>query len=111
MWDLTVQDTHTFYVLTATTSILVHNCPVDPRDVHGAVNTGSRRVDVNHVWKNGDLYLQESDGQMVRVLDNGNGTSDVVIKDPANLSGEPTTVIKGMPNRQVEARVNDGRWS
>jgi hypothetical protein len=67
-------------------------------------------VDVAHVCKEGDLYIQE-DGQLVRVLDNVNGTSDVVVRDASNPSGEPTTKIKNMPNRQVESRVNSGRWS
>ena len=66
-------------------------------------------MDVPHVWNNGDLYFQEN-GQRVRVLDNGNGTSDVVVRDPANMSGESTTKIKDMPNRQVETRIQDGRW-
>lgn len=90
MWDLTVQTSHDFYVVTTTSNILVHNCPVDPRDVHGSDRVGSRGVDVQHVVENGHLYYQE-DGQLVRVLDNGNGTSDVVIRDASNPSGQPTT--------------------
>jgi hypothetical protein len=82
---------------------------IGPRDVHGGVS-GGRGVDVAHVWENGDLYIQEEDGQMVRVLDNGNGTSDVVIRDPANPSGRPTTQIKDMPNAQVQSRIDGGRW-
>jgi hypothetical protein len=82
---------------------------VDPRDVHGQVNTGSRGVDVPYVQENGELLFQD-DGQLVRVLDNGNGTSDVVISDPSNPSGAPTTVIKDMPESQVQSRIDSGRW-
>jgi hypothetical protein len=48
------------------------------------------------------VYVQ-GDGQVVGVLDNGNGTSDVVVLDPSNASGQPTTKIKNMPNSQVQA--------
>jgi len=82
---------------------------VAPRDVHGQDRTGSRGVDVPFVKENGDLLFQ-SDGQLVRVLDNGNGTSDVVIYDPSNPSGAPTTTIKDMPESQVQSRIDSGRW-
>lgn len=58
----------------------------------------------------GDLLIQD-DGQLVRVLDNGNGTSDVVVWDPSNPTCEPTTQIKDMPNSQVQSRIDSGRWS
>jgi hypothetical protein len=82
---------------------------IDPRDVHGEDRTGSRGVDVPYVKENGELFNQD-DGQLVRVLDNGNGTSDVVIYDPSNPSGAPTTTIKDMPDSQVQSRINKGRW-
>jgi RHS repeat-associated protein len=81
---------------------------IGPRDVHGGVS-GGRGVDVAHVVENGELYIQD-DGQLVRVLDNGNGTSDVVVRDPANPSGRPTTQIKDMPNSQIQSRIESGRW-
>jgi RHS repeat-associated protein len=88
--------------------MMAEESSVDPRDVHGQL--ADPDVDVDEVWENGELYIQEEDGQIVRVRDNGNGTSDVVVRDPSNPSGEPTTKIKDMPNRQVDARVRDGRW-
>ncbi|WP_276824340.1 polymorphic toxin-type HINT domain-containing protein [Mycolicibacterium mageritense] len=30
MWDLTIENTHTFYITTPTASVLVHNCPAGP---------------------------------------------------------------------------------
>lgn len=80
------------------------------RDVHGANRVGQRGVDVDHVWQNGDLYIQE-DGQMVRVLDNGNGTYDVVVRDPGNPSGGPTTVLKDATERYVQNKIESGKWS
>jgi hypothetical protein len=115
-YNLSIQGIHTYHV--GDNEILVHNmCPtggaaedgsVPARDVHGADRSG-RGVDVQHVQENGHLYYQD-DGQLVRVLDNGNGTSDVVVRDPSNPSGAPTTTIKDMPNTQVQARINSGRW-
>lgn len=63
------------------------------RDVHGMDRTGMRGVDIDHVWRNGEMYIQ-NDGQIVRVLDNGNGTYDVVVRDMGTPSAAPTTVIK-----------------
>ena len=60
-----------------------------PRDVHGQVQSGGRQIDVNHVWQNGDLYFDANSGNMIRVLDTGDGNVDVVIRDPANPSGRP----------------------
>jgi hypothetical protein len=68
---------------------------VPARDVHGADRSG-RGVDVQHVQENGHLYYQD-DGQLVRVLDNGNGTSDVVVRDPSNPSG--AVVVKSNETR------------
>ncbi|WP_283215121.1 DNRLRE domain-containing protein [Pseudofrankia sp. DC12] len=48
MWDLTVDHTHTFYVLAANTSILVHNsgpnCPIDPIAVKIADHANDRAL-------------------------------------------------------------------
>jgi len=35
MWDLTVENTHTFYVATLTAAVLVHNCPMPGATPHG----------------------------------------------------------------------------
>lgn len=80
------------------------------RDVHGTNRVGQRGVDVDHVWKNGDLYIQD-DGQMVRILDNGNGTYDVVVRDLSNPSGAPTTVLKDATERYVQNKIESGKWS
>jgi hypothetical protein len=79
------------------------------RDVHGTDRTAMRGVDVDHVWQNGDMYVQE-DGQIVKVLDNGNGTYDVVVRDMGNPSGSPTTVIKDATQKYVNNKVEGGQW-
>ena len=82
---------------------------VDPRDVHGKGRVSQRGVDVDYVWQNGDLYIQD-DGQMVKILDNGNGTYDVVVKDPGNSSGEPTTVINNAKEQYIDNKISKGIW-
>jgi hypothetical protein len=79
------------------------------RDVHGTDRTGMRGVDVDHVWQNGDMYVQE-DGQIVKVLDNGNGTYDVVVRDMSNPSGAPTTALKNATEKYVNNKVEGGQW-
>jgi hypothetical protein len=82
---------------------------VDERDIHGKLRQAGRGVDVEYVKQNGDLNYQD-DGQLVRVLDNGDGTSDVAIYDPSNPSGGQTTVIKGKSNPSIKAAIESGRW-
>ena len=82
---------------------------VDPRDVHGELRGQERDVDADYVWENGDLYLQSWDGQGVRVLDNGNGTSDVVVRDLSNPTGRASTKMR-VPNRYIEDKINSGEW-
>ncbi|MEV1011638.1 polymorphic toxin-type HINT domain-containing protein [Streptomyces sp. NPDC049881] len=113
-YDLTIADLHTYHVLAGETPVLVHNCPNGPggtsdRDVHGVGRTGERGVDVAHVWENGDMYIQE-DGQIVRVLSNGNGSYDVVVRDMGNPSGAPTTAMKDVSEQYVQNQIDRGRW-
>jgi hypothetical protein len=55
------------------------------------------------------MYVQ-NDGQVVKVLDNGNGTYDIVVRDLGNPSGAPTAVIKDASSNYVENQINSGRW-
>jgi hypothetical protein len=82
---------------------------ISDRDVHGQVRTGEREVDVDHVWREGEMYIQQ-DGQVVKILDNGDGTYSVVVRDMSNPSGRPTTVIADMTERQVQSRIDRGFW-
>jgi RHS repeat-associated protein len=112
--NLTIADVHTYYVLAGAVPVLVHNCPsgsdgVAPRDVHGLGRKAERGVDVDHVWKNGDMYVQ-NDGQIVKVLDNGNGTSSVVVRDMSNPSGAPTTTIPNMTTAEINRKIERGIW-
>lgn len=79
------------------------------RDVHGVDRTGMRNVDEQHVWDNGDMYIQD-DGCIVKVLDNGNGTYDVVVRDMSNPSGKPVTSIKDATESYINNKVNSGKW-
>jgi hypothetical protein len=79
------------------------------RDIHGAGRISERGVDVTYVWDHGDMYVQ-GDGQIVKVLDNGNGTYDVVIRDMANPRGQPTTVLKDATQKYVDRKIAKGDW-
>lgn len=82
---------------------------IDPRDIHDAFRESYRDVDVDRVWSEGEMYFQE-DGQIVKILDNGDGTYQVVVKDPSNLSGLPTTVIEALTENQFQQRLDSERW-
>ncbi|QKV92449.1 PrsW family intramembrane metalloprotease [Streptomyces sp. NA02950] len=79
------------------------------RDVHSAVRRGERDVDVDKVWQDGELYIDVDKGNMIKVLDRGDGTSDIVIKDPSNPSGEPITSFNAK-NGYVERHLGSGAW-
>lgn len=79
------------------------------RDVHGVDRAGMRDVDEQHVWDNGDMYVQD-DGCIVKVLDNGNGTYDVVVRDMSNPSGKPVTSIKDATRNYISNKINSGKW-
>jgi hypothetical protein len=79
------------------------------RDVHSAVRRGERDVDVDKAWQDGELYIDVDKGNMIKVLDRGDGTSDVVIKDPSNPSGEPITSFNAK-NSYVERHLTSGVW-
>jgi type VII secretion system ESX-1 substrate len=88
-----------------------HTGSTAARDVHGVDRTGMRDVDEQHVWDNGDMYVQD-DGCIVKVLDNGNGngngTYDVVVRDMSNPSGKPVTSIKDATENYINNKVNSG---
>ena len=81
---------------------------VAPRDVHGQLRAGSRGIDEDYVREHGELYYQD-DGQLVRILDNGNGTSSVVVYDPANPTKESTTAML-FTDSQIQSRFTSGKW-
>jgi hypothetical protein len=66
-------------------------------------------VDVDHVWQNGEMYVQTG-GNIVKVLGNGDGTYDIVVRDMGNPSGEPVTVMKDATQNYVNNQINSGRW-
>jgi RHS repeat-associated protein len=112
MWDLSVPGggDHDFYVDTAIAAVLVHNCPVNPEEVHGELRASERSIDEPYVWDNYDQqYIQESNGAVVRVLDNGNGTSDVVIRYGVNPQGADT--VMRVPNSYIEDKLSGGAWT
>lgn len=77
----------------------------DPSEVHGSLRGEERHIDENYVWQHGDLYTDELSGRLIRVLDNGNGTSDVVIRDPGS---DRTITQMRVKNSYVENRVARG---
>jgi len=62
-------------------------------------------VNVDEVWRDGDLYIQD-DGRLVRVLDRGDGTHDVVIREP---DGTPVTSMN-ISDSSLTKRIAEGRW-
>lgn len=73
---------------------------------HNDLNAASREVDVDDVWKNGELYIQYDKGRLVKVLDEGNGYRQVVIRE---ADGKPVSSMRITEN-SFQERIADGRW-
>lgn len=82
---------------------------ISERDVHGRGRQTERGVDVKDVWDNGELYIQ-NDGQLVKILETGNGKFDIVVKDMSNPSGAPTTTMKDATQKYIDNQIEKGRW-
>lgn len=78
------------------------------KNIHGELRGATREVDEGTVWRDGDLYVQAEDGFLVKVQSQGNGLNHVVIRNPEN--GNTVTVMDRLTDRQLMARVADGRW-
>lgn len=53
----------------------------------------------------------QEDGQLVRVLSNGDGTYSVVVSDPSNPSGNPTTTFPKLTEKQLQSRLDREYWN
>lgn len=104
-YNLTIAELHTYHVTVS--DVLVHNCPADENTSHGEFRKQTRGVDVDDVWANGDLLIQQEDGLLVRVLSQGNGVNHVVIK---NGDGKVVTALDNLTDKQLQARLDDERW-
>lgn len=111
----TVEAVHAAALGTAGVALMVQggrggdSDPVSSRDVHDSIRQGEREVDDVQVWKDGSLYFDTKKGNMLKILDRGDGTFDVVIKDPSNPSGKPITRFN-TTEKYVEKRIESGEW-
>ncbi len=114
MWDLTVGTDHDFYVsvgVGSQTAVLVHNCP-DSGDIHGDLNSESRGIDVDNVRANGDTAYQvsESETRAVNIVNNGNGTNDVVIDRLGAQAGDSPITAFQSTDDEVAGKFASGTW-
>jgi hypothetical protein len=116
MWDLTVpgNNDHDFYVAVAATAVLVHNCPTDdgpPSEgtIHSTLRggAGERNIESGEVIQNAENIYYDENGNQVYRLSQPGGTSQIVIRNPANgniLTNQSSTDI------WIEQQIKSGRW-
>jgi hypothetical protein len=114
MWDLTVDNDHDFYVAVSSespTAVLVHNCP-GIGDIHGDLNAESRGIDVENARANGDRAYQVEAGETrsVSILNNGNGTNDIVIDRLGAQAGDSPITSLRLSDGEVASRFGSGLW-
>src|SRR5581483_7032196 len=112
MYNLTVDELHTFYVVASDAPVLVHNCPNE--DVpqsndtwHSILRGAERDIDANEVMQNAENMYYDENGNQVYVWKQGNGQNQVTIRDPSN--GNIVTNQWSSDN-WVNAQVENGRW-
>jgi RHS repeat-associated protein len=84
--------------------------PISDGELHGLLRAASRGVDVELVTRDGDLYIQDNQGNdvfFVKALSNGDGTSDIVIR---NGSGEIQGTIASFSDATIAKHLTSGKW-
>jgi hypothetical protein len=105
---------HDFYVSVGAgsqTAVLVHNCP-GSGDIHGDLNSESRGIDVENVRTNGDTAYQvsETETRAVNILNNGNGTNDIVIDRLGAQAGDSPITAFQSTDDEVAGKFARGTW-
>jgi len=104
VYNFTVEIDHNYYALTGATPLLVHNANYGRDDFHNNLNRSERGIDIEEIWLDGDLYIQD-DGRLVRVLDQGNGVHHAVIREPGTAAGTVDTgLVVIMPQGRRSGR-------
>ncbi|PEG58792.1 hypothetical protein CQY21_20805 [Mycolicibacterium boenickei] len=92
MWDLTIENTHTFYVTTTAAPVLVHNCPM-PADYGPKSLPACTKLDCGHTTEVPSLVYNES-----VVPGHYNHNLDAI------ENGRPEVLTKGDPKDTVRRR-------
>jgi hypothetical protein len=104
MWDLTINGVHDFYITTGASTVLVHNCPVPPRDVHSIVRSMDHGLEPDE-YNNSFSAAKRGEGS----LPNGEVYDHVVEQSQmkASRSGFSPQEIHNSENlNPVSSRVN-----
>jgi hypothetical protein len=116
MWDLTVpgDNDHDFYVTAGSAAALAHNCPDDNEPssedtIHSALRggAGERNIESGEVIENAENMYYDENGNQVYRLSQPGGTSQIVIRNPANgniLTNQLST------DTWIEQQIQSGRW-
>jgi hypothetical protein len=81
------------------------------RDIHGMLRE-AERASGDEIWNDPDSELfTQKDGQVVKVLDVGNGNYSVAVRDMSNPNGNYTTVMTNFTQKELDGRLNSGTWS
>ena len=81
------------------------------RDIHGMLRE-AERASGDEIWNDptSEMYVQKG-GQIVKVLDVGNGNYSVAVRDMSNPNGNYTTVMTNFTQKELDGRLNSGTWS
>jgi hypothetical protein len=109
MWDLTIPGDHDFYIDTIAAPVLVHNCSEEDSGggIHSRLRSGERNIDPDEVMANAQNIYFDENGNQVYVWQQGNGMSEITIRDPAN--GRIVTNQRST-DAWIQQQASKGRW-
>jgi hypothetical protein len=84
MRDLTVADTHTYYVLAGETPVLVHNCGNGDTPAPSVADRAYGPVDANGVGPRQTMYHYTTEDSMNGIVDSGEMWPSTKAKNPKN---------------------------
>ncbi|MGW4369776.1 PA14 domain-containing protein [Nocardia takedensis] len=74
---------------------------------HAQLRSGERGISSDEVIRNAERVLYDEKGQQIYVWDQGNGTSNVAIRDPST-GNIPS--VQNSNNDWIERQIDNGRW-
>ncbi|GAB4008670.1 hypothetical protein GCM10029992_65660 [Glycomyces albus] len=109
-YNLSIALLHTYFIAVDDSYVLSHNCPSgDNNSWHSKLRggRGDRDIDPIETMNNAERKLYDENGNQVYIWSQGQGTSHVVIRNPAN---NKIVTVQESTDSWIGNQVSSGRW-
>lgn len=107
VYNFEVESAHDYYVRSGSNWVLVHNDCIADETIHSIVQGAARDDDSAEVAANAQRVLYNENGNQVWQYAQGDGTSQVMVRNPAN--GNIVTT-RWSSDAWIERQIENGRW-